>query len=143
MIQKIRIANFKSRFNRTRAFIRRAINQPGHSRLYQSAGAHYAGFDGRINYGACQSIVADSNRCLAKRNDLGMSGWILIRARSISGDGQYRFAGNDASADGDLAKHARVISRRERLTHPVCIRLSFFGGSHDRNILVKQRKIEL
>ncbi len=59
MIQKIRIANAKPRLNRSGPFVARAIYQPLHSRLYQSARAHHAGFDGRINNRVGQSVVTN------------------------------------------------------------------------------------
>ncbi len=49
MIQKIRVANAKSRRDGTGLFIGRAINQPPHSCLDESSRAHCAGLDRRID----------------------------------------------------------------------------------------------
>jgi hypothetical protein len=143
MIQEFRIADPKSRFHRTGALIGGAVDEPRDSRLYQCPGAHHTRFDGGINHRIRESIIGDLMRCFTQRNDLCMCGWILIRARSVSGDRQNYIAGNDARANRDLVTRARVLCCRERLTHPVRIRFSLLGGSHNRNIPVKQRKIEL
>ena len=86
MIQEIRVANAKPRFDRAGSFIDRAINQPLHSRLNQSAGAHRAGFDRGINNSVCQPVVAELLRGFAQRDDFRVSSRIPIGARSVSGN---------------------------------------------------------
>ena len=108
MIQKIRITNSKARFHRACSLILCAIDQSLHSCLDQSAGAHHAGFDRRINYSVFETIVSNLFGRRSQRNYLGMRRWIVIRACSVAGDGENCIAHDDAGADRNFAPLLRV-----------------------------------
>src|SRR6266540_2887252 len=141
VIQEIRIANSKLRFDGAGPLVARAIHQPFHARLYQRARTHYTRFNCRINHRVCEAVVINAARRLSERYDFRMCGRILIRLRSVSSNREYRSTGNDAGTDGNLTTLSRLICRAESLLHPMPIRFSFPGSTHDRNIRVKQRKI--
>jgi hypothetical protein len=134
VIQKIRITDSKSRFNCTGPLVTRAIHQPFYARLYQSACTHHTWFNCRINHRASETVVINAARRSSQRYDFRMCRRILIRSRSVSGNGEYRSSDNNTSADGNLATLSRLIRRGESPTHPTRVRVSFPGSSHDRNI---------
>src|SRR6266508_2244095 len=119
VIQEIRIANSKARFDGAGPLVARAIHQPFHARLYQRACTHHTRFNCRINRRVCEAVVINAARCLSERQDFRMGGRILIRPRSVSSNREYRSTGNDAGADGDLTTLSRLICRAERLLHPM------------------------
>src|SRR6185369_12996959 len=59
MIQSIRAANLKMSMNRARSFVRRAVNQQAGAGLNQSARAHRAWLDRRVDSSLRQAIVSD------------------------------------------------------------------------------------
>ncbi len=131
MIQETGIANAEVRFDRPRTFIARAVNQSFYSRLYQRTRTHNAGFDRRINDRIRDSIVAHLMGCITKRDDLRMGSRILICDGPVPSNRQNLFVNDDACADRNLATFARVMRRSDRLTHPLRVHFSFFGGHHD------------
>lgn len=141
VIQEICIANSEVRFNRSGPFVARAIHQPFHPRLYQSTGTHHTGFNCRINHRVSYAVVTHLARSCSQRHDFRVRGRILIGARSISGNREHRFTGNDAAADRNFAAFPGFMGCGESLAHPTRIRFAFPSCTHDRNIHVKQRKI--
>jgi hypothetical protein len=143
VIQEIRITNSESRLDRTRSLVTCAINESFHPRLYQSACTHHTRLNCRINHRFVDPVVTQLPGGRSQRHDFRVCRWILIGARSVSRNREYCSISNDAGADGNLAALSRLLCRSESLAHPVCVRFSFPSSSHDRNIRVKQRKIEL
>ena len=141
VIQKLRIANAKSRFYCSSPLVACSIHQPFHPRLYQSTGTHHTGFNRRINHRVSYPVVTDLAGGCSQRHDFRVCGRILISARSVSGNRENRFTGNDASADRNFAAFPGFMGGGESLAHPMRIRFAFPNCTHDRNIHVKQRKI--
>jgi hypothetical protein len=137
VIQKIRIANSKARFNCAGPFVARAIHQPFHARLYQGTRTHHTGFNCRINHRASEAVVVSAARRISERYNFRMCRRILIRSRSVSGNRNFRSIDNDTGTDGNLATLSRLLCRGESPAHPMRVRVSFPGSSHDRNIRVK------
>jgi hypothetical protein len=111
--------------------------------LYQSARTHHTRFYCRINHCFSYSVVAHLACGFSQRHDFRVGGRILIGARSVSRNCEYRSLSNDAGADRDFAALSSLMRGGESLAHPMRVRFSFPSSSHDRNIHVKQRKIQL
>jgi hypothetical protein len=141
VIQKIRVANSESRFDRSCSFVARAIDESYHSRLYQGACTHYARLNRRINHRVSYAVVTHLACGFSQRHDLCVSRGILIGSGSVSSDRENRITGNNAGAHGNLSAPSGFIGRGERLAHPMRIRFAFPTSSHGRNIYLKQRKI--
>ncbi len=58
-------------------WIKRSEYQPLYSCMDHGAGTHHARFQGYIQSGTCQAIVADPGACPAHDQHLGMTAWII------------------------------------------------------------------
>ena len=103
VIQKIRVADAKATRNCSRAFIRRAVNQTPHSRLYQSSRAHRARLNRRINIHAGEPVIPELTGGFAKSNDFSVGCGIAVGARAVSANSDEFVFANDAGADGHFA----------------------------------------
>ena len=130
MIQKICVANPEATLDRTGAFVSRAVNQSSDARLNQSAGAHRARFDRRVNINARQPVVAELTGGFAQRDDFSVSSGIAVSAGAISGDGEELVVVDNTSSDRHLTAIFRFTSRGQRLPHPAFINLGFRGSFH-------------
>src|SRR2546421_10621311 len=122
MIQLIRAADLKVSMNRTRSFVWRAINQQADAGLNQSAGAHRAWLDRRVNSSFRQTVISDLLCRVTECDNLGMRRRIAISARSISGDRDHLFADYYTSADRHFIARLSVARRMQRLAHPMLVR---------------------
>jgi hypothetical protein len=123
MIQKICVANTKATNNCPGAFIRRAVNQPSHSRLYQRACAHRARFNRRINIHAGEPVIPELTGGFAKSDDFSVGCWIAVGARAISANSDELVFANDADADGHFTDCLCFARGHECLPHPLLIQL--------------------
>jgi hypothetical protein len=135
MIQKVRITNSESRFHCPSSFVARAVNKPSYSGLYQRTGTHHTGFNRGINDCVNDAIVTNRMRRFAQRHDFRVGRWILIRARSVPCHRQQCFTASDARTYRNFTAEARLMCCDKSLAHPIRVRFSFIGSSHDENIL--------
>src|SRR6185369_14316105 len=129
MIQKICVANSEATLDRTGAFVSRAVNQSSDARLNQSARAHCARFDRRINVNARQPVVAELTGGLAQRDDFSVGSGIAVGASAVTANGDELAIVNNTSADRHLTAIFGFPSGGERLPHPVFI-VRFRGTFH-------------
>jgi hypothetical protein len=130
MIQKISIADLEATPDRARAFVRRAVNQAPDPCLDQSSGAHRARFDRRVNINAGEPVITELPGGLAQGDDFSVGSGIAVGAGAISGDRNEFIAADNTSADRHLTATPGLLSRGQRLPHPVHIKLSFRGSIH-------------
>src|SRR6476659_4081447 len=76
MIQEIRVADPEATLDRAGALVSCAVNESSDARLDQSAGAHRAGFDRRVNIDARQPVVAKLTGGFAQRDDFSVGSGI-------------------------------------------------------------------
>jgi hypothetical protein len=143
MIQKVRIANSKSRLDRARAIIARAKDKPPHPSLNQSAGAHGARLDRGIDDRVRQAVVVNLSRGFTESDDLGMRSRIAIFASAVPGDGEQRVANDNAGADGDFVALSRFVSGGERLTHPARVNFCLRAHNLHRKFFPQTTKAQL
>ena len=129
MIQKIRVADPEATLDRARAFVSCAVNQPSDARLDQSAGAHRARFDRRINVNSGQPVIAELTSGLAQRDDFSVGSGIAVGASAVTADGDESAVVDNTSTDRHLTAIFRFPGRGERLAHPVFI-VRFRGSIH-------------
>ena len=130
MIQEICIADAKPARYRTCPLVSRAVDQTSDTRLYQSARAHRTWLDGRVDIDIYEPVITDLPRGLTKRDDFSVGCGIAVGAGAVSGDGNERVAVDNTSADRHLTATSGLLSRGQRLPHPVLINLSFRGSIH-------------
>ena len=130
MIQKICVADPEATMDGAGAFVRGTVNQTPDARLDQSACAHRAGFDRRVNINARQPVVAELTGGFAQRDDFSVSSGIAVSAGAISGDGEELVVVDNTGSDGHLTAIFRFTSRGQRLPHPAFINLDFRGSFH-------------
>ena len=123
MIQKIRVADLEATVNCPGAFVSRAINECFDARLDQSARAHRARFNRRINSDARQAIVAEFTGGFAQRDDFSVGSGIAVGASTVTGDGDELVVVDNTSADRHFTAISSLTGRGQRLPHPV-----FIGG---------------
>ena len=123
VIQKIRVANSEATYDRARPLIRCAINQTPDTRLYQSACAHRARFNRRVNINAGQTVIADLTGGFAKGNDFSVGCGIAVGTRSIAGNGDELVFADDTSADGHFAVCLGFSRSSQRLPHPSLVKI--------------------
>ena len=129
MIQKLRVADPEATVDRARAFVSCAVNQPPDARLDQSAGAHRARFDRRVNIDAHQPVVAELTGGLAQRDDFSVGSGIAVGASAVTADGDELAVMDNTSTDRHLTAIFRFPGRGERLPHPVFV-VRFRGSIH-------------
>ena len=127
MVQMIGVADVKVRIDCASSFIRRAVNQQRYARLNQSAGAHRARFDRRVNHRIRQSVVAEFPRGFAQCDNLSMGRRIAIHARAIPGNSVQFPIDDDAGSNRNLARGFRLARRTNRFAHPVLVRGARFN----------------
>src|SRR5215510_1775872 len=103
MIQKVCITDAKPAHYGACLLVRRTINQTPDARLYQSARAHRARLDGRVNVNLGEPVIPDFPRGLAKSNDFSVGCGIAVGTRAVSGNSDEFVFADDASADGHFA----------------------------------------
>src|SRR5436190_3630031 len=135
MIQEIRVANTKAGLDRPASPVARAENKPPHPRLNQSPGTHCAGLDRGIDNRISEPVVINLARSFAQRDDLGVRGRVSPCTRTVACQGNQRFIDHNAGTDGHLTALLRLPGCCERLTHPVCVNLSFGARHTHRRIL--------
>ena len=129
VVQEVCVADPKAAYHCARAFVRRAVNQPSHARLYQSSGAHRTRLDRRVNIDAGEPVVAELTGGFAKSNDFSVGCGIAVGARAITGNGDELAFADDTSADGHFACSLGFAGGGQGVPHPVFVNLCF-RGSH-------------
>jgi hypothetical protein len=122
MIQLIRAANLKVTVDRSCSFVSRAVNQQPNASLNQSAGAHSARLDRRVNDRLRETVITDLLCRLTKCDNLGVRRRIAIGARAVTGDSDHLRAHYDDSADWHFIARLSVPRRAQRLAHPPLMR---------------------
>ncbi len=110
VVQEICVADAKPAYHCACPFIRRAVNQTSHPRLYHRSGAHRARFDGRVNIHGCQPVIAELTGGLAESNDFSVGCGIAVGSRAVSRNGDEFVFTDDTSADGHFAACLRLAS---------------------------------
>jgi len=80
-----------------------AIDKPGDAGLNDGAGAHAAGFDGDVEGGVGEAVVAEQARSFAENDDFGVGGGIAIANGAIAGTRKDLAVVYEHSADRDFA----------------------------------------
>ena len=130
MVQKIRVADPEATVNGAGAFVCRAVNQTADARLDQSARAHRARLDRRINRYARQPVVAELTGSFTQRNDFSVSSWIAVSSSAVSRNGDELIVVDNTGTDRHLTAIFRLTGRGQRLPHPAFINLGFRGTFH-------------
>src|SRR5687768_1755915 len=128
MIQKLRIANTKATVHRACALVWRAVNQPPHACLDQRSRTHRTRLDRRVNIEARQPVITELSGGLTKSDDFSVGSWIAVGAGAVSGNGNQGVATDNTRADRHLTATSSLLSRGQRLPHPLLI--SFRGSIH-------------
>src|SRR5690242_509456 len=102
MIQKLRVADPEATVDRACAFVSRAVNQPPDARLDQSASAHRARFDRRVNIDAHQPVVAELTGGFAQGDDFSVGSGIAVGASAVTADGDELAVMDNTSTDRHL-----------------------------------------
>jgi len=129
MIQKIRVADPEATLDRARALVSGAVNESANARLDQSAGAHRARFDRRVNIDAREPVVGELTGGLAQGDDFSVGSGIAVGASAVTADGDELAVVDNTSTDRHLTAIFRFPGRGERLPHPVFI-VRFRGSIH-------------
>jgi hypothetical protein len=130
MIQKICVADPEASVDRAGAFVCRPVNQTPDARLDQSARAHGARLNRRVNINARQPVVAELTGGFAKRDDFSVSSWVAVGSGAISRYGDELVLTDNTSADRHLTAIFCLTGRGQRLPHPAFINLGFRGSFH-------------
>jgi hypothetical protein len=123
MIQKVSIADAKPARYRACSFISRAVNQAPDACLYQSTCTHRTRLNGRVNIDACEPVISQLPRGLAKRHDFSVGRGIAVSARAVSGNSDEFIFDDNAGADGHLTICPRLARSGQRLPHPLLVKL--------------------
>ena len=126
MIEKLRRANPKMRFNCAGLWVFCPVNKPRDASVNQSAGAHGARFDGRINSRASESIIAELRGGFSQSDDLSVSGRVACGNHGVASSPYHFACKHDDGADGNLSGVTRCFSFGERFVHEL-----FVGIVHD------------
>ena len=80
----------------------RSVNEPRNARLDDGAGAHDARFERNVENGAGEAVVVQQARSLAKDDDLGVSGGVVVTNGAIARTREDRIVVNEHGTDGDF-----------------------------------------
>ena len=130
MIQKICVADPEATVDCSGAFVCGAVNQTPDARLDQSARAHRARLDRRVNGNARQPVIPELTGGFAQRDDFSVSSWIAVSAGTISGYSDELIVVDNTNADRHLTAIFCLTGRGQRLPHPAFINLGFRGSFH-------------
>ena len=100
--------------------------------MHESAAAHQARFDGGVDAGALQAVVARLARGGAQRQDLGVRGGIAERDRRVVGPRDDHPVEDHHRADRHLARIGGPAGLHEREVHVARVFLSVGHGGRCR-----------
>jgi len=112
--------------------IGRAVHETRDACVHESAAAHQARFDGGVDAGALQAVVARLARGGAQRQDLGVRGGIVKRDRRVVGPRDDHPVEDHHRADRHLAGIGGPAGLHERKVHVARVFLSVGHGGRCR-----------
>jgi hypothetical protein len=98
-----------------------AVNEARNAGLDDGASTHGAGFEGDIESGAGQPVVAENARGFANNDDFGVRRGVVIANGAVAGLSEDRPFVDEQSADGNFAGFGRRAGHSERELHKVQI----------------------
>jgi hypothetical protein len=95
------------------------VDNARNPRLNDRTSTHSAGFEGDVEDGAGQAIVAEQARSLPNDDDFGVGRGVIIANGAIAGARKNRIVVDEYGADGDLAGCGRGAGFVESKLHIV------------------------
>lgn len=116
-----------------------AVDQARDTRLDDGARAHAARLDGDVKRGAGETIVAEKAGGLAKRDDFGVGGGIIVANRAIARTDEDFTVVDEHGANGNLASGGGRTGFRKRFLHE--LKVSFHVW-RENNMREEQKKLK-
>ncbi len=99
-----------------------AVDEARDTGLNDGARTHAAGFNGDVERGVRETVVAENAGSFAEDDDFGVGGGVAIADGAIASTGEDFAVVNEHGADGDFAGCSRCARFRERLLHELDVR---------------------
>ncbi len=87
----------------------------------ECAGAHRAGFEGAVEGGGFEAVVAECEGPLAEGEDFGVGGGVEEFDGGVATSSDYFAVGDEDAADRDFASVGCLLGEGKRLGHPVLV----------------------
>src|SRR5208337_4178597 len=83
------------------------IDDTRNTRLNDGAGTHGARFEGDVQSGATQSVVAENASSFANHHYFGMGGWVVVTDGAVAGASNNRSILNEECANRNFSRVGR------------------------------------